>query len=408
MTLTLLIIFGIMFLFFSIFLRNVMKNPQWFISPPALFCGGLIIHLSFLSFFEITKELRLEHQFSIESAIFFVSFSTLFLFSSLIGIICIKTKNKNEISEKGPYHFSFLTCVLSGTIGSFKLIQGMDIHNLSLLIDLYLNNHYLLESSFFNSSWTLLWQANIAALFWFNFTDRKKTWPLVPLLLFSISLRAAFLYLTVAIFYLIVPIVYSFKVRKTHVYFFLFLIIFFMGSMFIKEGRTSEQPDRISPYSFGNFSSFNYYYETPSYRKITFEDIGLNMGLGQIFIYSNKYFGTKLRYTPSWHHGFLRQVKNSSEKGNVVPLQTYLIYLPLFLSLAFFSFLGFLCGFLFKVASSNLWGLSIYSWFAASLFMVHSGGGFFATTKFFPAMMYIWPFLLFYSIKDFFLAVAKP
>jgi len=152
---------------------------------------------------------------------------------------------------------------------------------------------------------------------------------------------------------------------------------------------------------------FNYYYETPSARKISFADIGLNMGLGQIFVYSNKYFGTKLPSTPSWHLGFLRQVKNSPEKGNLIPLQGYLIFSPLFISLIFFAFLGFLCGFFYKTASSNLWSLSIYSWFAAALFMVHSGGGFFATTKFFPALMYIWPFLLFFATKLFFFSVTK-
>jgi len=256
MTLVLLMFFCSLLLFFSFLLRGLIKDPKWYISPPILFCGGLIIHLSLLLLFEITKELRLEHTFSLESAIFFISFSALFLFSSFIGIISIKTTNKNKMAEKKTYYFPFLTCVLLGTIGSLKLIQGMDINNLSLLIDLYSNEHYLLEASFFNSSWTLLWQANIAALFWFNFTDMKKTWPFVPILLFSISLRAAFLYLIVAIFYLIVPIVYTSKLKRIHFYFFLLVIIIFMGSMFTKEGRTFEQPDRISPYSFGNFSSF--------------------------------------------------------------------------------------------------------------------------------------------------------
>ena len=117
------------------------------------------------------------------------------------------------------------------------------------------------------------------------------------------------------------------------------------------------------------------------------------MGFSSIRLYFDRYFG--FEYQPVARMLFYEQANNVHAYGNTHTLYGQLIYLPVAFGVAFIPFLGFLIGRIYRLASKNLFFLSMHAWFCAATFMAFAGGGHFTTTRIFPAMLFIWPFLLF-------------
>jgi hypothetical protein len=315
---------------------------------------------------------------------------------------------KKSIYSKGKWFFevAFYLCFLIGFIGSYKLLSGMGVNIDQHLFILFLDNMGEFEKGFFNSSFTLMWQANIAALFWFNFTKKTKIkYLLVLIIFFEIMLRGAYIYIVIGMFYLITPIFFLSKNNENLSKYVLFFIILLNSIMLLSyswEGDIFQHyVNKIYPYTVGNFVNLFYYIDlrllTDGYEV---DSIGVfleGLGFSSILLYLDKYFDLFLSSNISFFD-FLSQSKNEVIYGNTSTLYGPLTIIPFLVAIVYLFFLGFLSRIIYNQAASSLFFMSVYSWISAATFLSFATGGHFSTTRFFPALLFIWPFLLNYAI----------
>jgi hypothetical protein len=237
-------------------------------------------------------------------------------------------------------------------------------------------------------------------LFLLAVSDSVRFRPALVLLLFgAVLLRAAYLYLVVALFYWIVPLLYRREDAKE-------AGIWTMGAGFLMlllptwaVGYRGIQGFlvTVTPYTFGNFSNYNHWFHTVSFTGWgvggDVSEVLYHAGLGSILAYVQEYSGLRLAATPG-AEPFLRQLSGVPRYGNVSSIYGSLVRLPLWIGLMLPFALGAMSEWVYRRAFGSTFFQSIYAWMAAAAFLSFAGAGFFTTTRFFPAVLYVWPALV--------------
>jgi hypothetical protein len=333
--------------------------------------------------------------------LFLACASTIFVLAILVG-----TNGANTRNTAGPEitlrSLPFWTCFVVGTTGTVILLNNIGIFNpLALLLVLTSDFSYV-ESNFFNSSAALLWQANIAAFFWFNFLPKPNIFAKVAIgvCLVSIFARGAIVYLVIALFNYLIPSLYIKKDKKIPVIpiavMFISVNLIFGLSYQYGTSILDIYSQKTYPYLSGNFINLFHHIDDSFGQSIFdvhgFSELMRSMGLGSILDYIDKYFG--IEFQQGQRFEFKSQASNAIIYGNTSTYYSGLTYLPMSVLLPFWVALGVLVGKIYKKASGSIFYLSIHAWFSVATFLAFSTGGHFGTTRMFPALLFIWPFLL--------------
>lgn len=393
--------------FHSIYIKRQF-NIKYIIDPIFLFLSGQAIILIILGIVNHTGYLRSSKQFSFMSASYLLTLGFSFLMGSLIldkkGYIP-EILNKQILKHRTQIvvKIAFFVNFIIGTLGTLILLKGFYSGNLLNLLPYFISNFDKFDKMFFNSSAAILWQANIAVLFWAGFL--KDNWfkiILISIATINVLLRAAFLYLIVAAFYYIIP---NFILSKKKHFILILIFILILVPIFNYPNSTGNVKNMlisVTPYTFGNFTNYNIYFnEMYESDKSSYDlvDIFRHFGFGSIMFYMDKYLKTDfLKHTRPFP--FLNQLKDYSRYGNLASFYGTFTKVPYLIAVFFAFFLGLLNRFIYNGAHKSLFFLSIYSWFAASNFMAFAGAGYFASTQFIPAVLFIWPFLLIISLLN--------
>lgn len=291
-----------------------------------------------------------------------------------------------------------------GMFATVTLLRNMNINDFAQLYFIATNDFNTLESNFFNSSVAILWQANIASFFWYNTVKRPSIFMKIALGLSLIAVfsRGALLYLIIAGFYYLVSYLYlrgrgSLPIKQL-VLFLVFTQLIFILSYTFQGNLVETYAQKTYPYLSGNFVNLWRHIDIafrPGFATDGLDDISQSLGLSSIRVYLMRYFG--FDFQPTDHMIFYLQALNAPINGNTHTLHGQLVYLPMFLLFPFLLFLGFVMGFFYRKAPENLFYISIHCWFSAATFLSFAGAGHFTTTRFFPAMLFIWPFLFVFS-----------
>jgi len=383
-------------------------NIKYIIDPVFLFLSGQTIILIILGIVNYTGYLKSAEEFSFPSLCYILTLGLSFLIGSLIldkkryipEILNKKiSKRRTQIIIKIAFFVNFVI----GTLGTLILLRGFYSGNLLNLLPYFISNFDRFDRMFFNSSAAILWQANLAVLFWAGFF--KDNWfkiILISIATINILLRAAFLYLVVAAFYYIIP---NFILSKKKHFILILIFILILVPIFNypnSTGNVKKMLISVTPYTFGNFTNYNIYFnEMYKSDKASYDlvDIFRHFGFGSIMFYMDKYIGTNFlkHVKPS---PFYNQLQDYTRYGNLSSFYGKFIKVPYLFAIIFIFFLGLLNRIIYNNAYNNLFFLSIYSWFAASNFMSFTGLGYFASTRFIPAVLFIWPFLLIISLLN--------
>jgi len=373
---------------------------QYIIDPIFLFFIGQIVFLILLGIVNHTGYLRPAEQFSFASTFYLLTFGLSFFMGSFI-----LDRPKNKMFDKNiiKYNtqiiikFSFYICFVIGFIGTLVILKSFYHGSLLRLLPYFFANFNEFDKYFPRSHAMVLWQANFAVLFWSAF--RKDNWVkfiVIFIAAINILFRAAFLYVVVAAFYFLVPTVILAKKRYFILLFVFVLVLMPLINYPISIGNIKRMLISITPYTFGNFINYNIYFnEMYLHNNICFDfvDVFRRLGFGSIMFYMDKYLGTDfLKHIPP--APFYNQLQDYIRYGNLASFYARFTKLPYLLGIFYCFFLGLLNRFVYNHAFKSLFFLSIYSWFAAASFMSFAGTGYFASTRFIPAILYIWPFLL--------------
>ncbi|SMO66090.1 hypothetical protein SAMN06265173_108133 [Thalassovita litoralis] len=316
-------------------------------------------------------------------------------------------KTRKRFAQELPLKETSVPFWMTFGIGIFAtatLLLNLNITSFAQLYFLAINDFNALESGFFNSSAAILWQANIASFFWYNTVKRPSIFMKVALgfSLIAVFSRGALLYLIIAGFYYLVSYLYlrgrGVLPIKQLVLFLVFVQFVFILSYTFQGNLAEIYIQKTYPYLSGNFVNLWRHIDiafSPEFATDGFDDITQSLGLGSIRVYLMKYFG--FEFQPTERMIFYSQALNAWINGNTHTLYGQLVYLPMFLLFPFLLFLGFLMGFFYRKAPKNLYYISIHCWFSAATFLSFAGAGHFTTTRFFPAMLFIWPFLFVFS-----------
>lgn len=302
----------------------------------------------------------------------------------------------------------FWICFGTGSIGTLILLSNIGITSFAQFIFAVQSDFNNLESNFFNSSAAILWQANTAAFFWFNVVKRPSWLMKVALIICFVSImaRGALLYIVIALFYYIVSAHHLRSEKKSFRAPLILLIIainFIFAMSYDFDGSVLQIYFQKSyPYLSGNFTNLFRHIDMTFGRSIleirNFDDLLQSMGFNSIRTYLDSYFG--ITYQPYDRMPFYPQASNASVFGNTHSLYGQVVYLPLVILVPFWIGLGWSIGRIYLLSSRSLFYLSIHVWFSAATFLSFAGAGHFNTTRLFPALLFIWPFLL--IIKLFF------
>jgi len=407
---------------FHLIYRGKIFNFGYIIDPIFLFLIGQIVMLIVLGIVNHTGYLRSAQQFSFISTSYLLTLGLSFFIGSFI---LDKSKNDTETligktSKKRTQFiikFAFYANFTIGSIGTLILLKNFYYGSLLRLLPYFLNNFNVFEQKFFQGPAlaSILWRANFAVFFWAALL--KGNWIkfiIIILAGFNIILRGAFLNVIVAVFYYIVPALIlsstsnltnniSNKKQIIFIGCISLIIIIFMVTLNYEHSIVDIKWNliAITPYSFGNFTNYNIYFKEmySSNQNVDFDLVNIlrYLGFGSIMRYTDKYFGTNfLRLTRA--EPFNNELKDFVRYGNLASFYGNFTKVPYLISLSFVFFLGLLNRFVYNFAHKNLFILSVYSWFASTSFMAFAGSGYFADTKFFPAVVYIWPFLFIISL----------
>jgi hypothetical protein len=297
----------------------------------------------------------------------------------------------------------FWICFTIGAFGTIRLLMGLGISSPTAYFYIITRDFNSLEGGFFNSSSAILWQANFAAFFWFNFVSKpnvamKAALGLCLVFIFS---RGALLYIIIAACYYLVSYSYLKSARKNLImslgFSFVFLQMVFLLSYTFSGNIYQIYFEKTYPYLSGNFVNLFRHIDMAFNRQLvdieSLDDLLQSMGLSSIRVYLDRYFGWE--FQPDLRMVFFRQAIGSHVYGNTHTIYGQQVYLPLIAGIPYVIFLGILIGRVFRLAKENVFFLSVHCWFTAATFLSFAGAGHFTTTRFFPAMLFIWPIILF-------------
>ena len=376
------------------------------ISSPILlfsFMQAISLLIQILSF--IFYGLKPKYEFNIWSFIIVLcSYLSFYFGASLFekGKM-INNAIKSYNSSKNESSIAFYLTAAIGIIGTFISLKNMIVFKNPLLFLLYNYNYF--DMYFKTSSiGSILWLSNIASLFWYNFSKKKIIDKLLAIICFiNILFRAAYLYIIIGVFYFCIPqaILNKKANNKDILIYFVIIGILIIAIPFISYSQVSiregEYFIKIYPYTAGSFSNLAYYANSlilsgPENMHNS-RNIFRDLGFGQIMIYIDKYLNTNLYQEPI-NSGFLNQIEGIEEEGNMSSIYLTVVKNPILIGESMLFILGALSSILRKYSINNLFFMSSLCFFSAANFLSFSGGGHFATTRFFPALLYIWPFLL--------------
>lgn len=375
------------------------------ISSPMLlfsFMQAISLLIQILSF--ILYGLKPKYEFNIWSFIIVLCSYLSFYFGTKLfekgKIINNAIYSYNCIENK--FSMAFYLTAATGIIGTFISLKNMMIFKNPLLF--LLNNYDYFDMYFKTSSiGSILWLSNIAALFWYNFSKKKIIDKLLTIICFiNIVFRAAYLYIIIGLFYFCIPqaILDKKANNKNILIYFIIIGILIISIPFISYSQVSiregEYFIKIYPYTAGSFSNLAYYANSlilsgPE-NMHNARNISRDLGFGQIMIYIDKYLNTNFYQEPI-NSGFLNQIEGIEEEGNMSSIYLVVVKNPILIGMAMLFLLGALSSILRKYSINNLFFMSSLCFFSAANFLSFSGGGHFATTRFFPALLYIWPFI---------------
>lgn len=395
------------FILFVAWNKNLDFNKK-IIDPLFLFIGGQLLSLIIWYIIKNTNLFVINYKFTYSSLFYLLSFSLSYSFGSLILIGNQNQYIDFDFSEK-YFKIFFYINVFIGTIGTIFLLKGMGINSYINAIGFLITDFYRFDNNFFNNSMALLWQANIAALFFAPFS-KFDIWKILAILVIIINIffRAAYIYIVIGLFYFIIPVI--FLKHKNFKYIFIIFIILILLVPILSLGNNLTLRNfllKITPYTYGNFSGFNYHFNNLHFNNLSVKTYGIstfaktfsNLGFKQIMIYIDKYFKTRLTYD-LYKNPFIQQLLNTNIYGNTATFYASFTRVNYFISMLFIFILGLMNRYVYNKANKKILFLSIYSWLAVANSTSFATGGYFATTRFFPALLHIWPYLFLYFILE--------
>jgi len=383
-----------------------LDHPVNLFLGPQIFAVSLIPLLSWSGIVIPALEMDIGH------FLFLACASSIFVFALIAGT------NGAHVRKTPGAAFTlgslpFWTCFVVGTTGTVILLNNIELTD-PLVFILVLTSHFsYIESNFFNSSAALLWQANIAAFFWYNFVPRPNFLVKVAIgiCLVSVFARGAIVYGVIAFFNYLIPLLYIKKDKKIPVIpiaviFISVNLIFGLSYNYVlSDNYDTSIADiyfqKTYPYLSGNFINLFHHIDESFGQSLfdihAFSELLRSMGLGSILDYISEYFGIKFQQGQGFE--FRSQASNAIIYGNTSTYYGRLTFLPMSVLLPFWIALGVLVGKIYQKASGSIFYLSIHAWFSAATFLSFSTGGHFVTTRMFPALLFIWPFLLTMKIR---------
>lgn len=404
-------------IFLYISYKRSKNNKTWAIDPSFLFFGVQAVSLLLFIVLDATDSIIPSYKFNYLSVSYILFLGLAFFIGSEFmrrSTGLYRTIYRPSHLQKNIFFkISFFSCFAIGIIGTFLLIKNMGFNGglVDIFLKFYLNINEFNEN-FFSSSAAILWQANFATLFWSNFV--KNSWVktiIIIVSIFDILLRGAYVYLVIGLFYLITPMIlrdgFNKKLILFVVFFGILLNLITLLSYNWEGDPLLTYAKKIYPYTAGNFVNLAYNTNTRLSTNIAelmpWNDVMANLGFSTIMIYIDKYLSLNTLSTTNYLP-FLLQSENLKIYGNTCTIYGNLVFVPFIFGFSFMFFLGMFIRLVYKHAHKNLFFMSIYSWLSAASFLSFATGGHFITTRFFPALIYIWPFLfiwLFYRIiKD--------
>lgn len=385
---------------FANFIIDRRCRSDFMLDPVCVFFIPQIIALVLLVVLSETNFLVPSKLMSATALMYYVLFNALFFTGVIISksYFSINSSLREiRITTKYVTYCCYGTFIV-GQVGSLYLLQGMGISNPISAISAFFTDFSRFEEDFFNSSFAILWQANIAFLFWFSLSNKNL---LLKIMLFfcimSLFFRGAYVYLIIGAFYFFVPY-YLFRGYSKKLL--LYLLISFLALNIITVLSYSFSSDsfyllyfsKIYPYVPGNIVNFSYHADN-STTLYSFTEILSSLGFYSILLYINDYFsdGPLTAMTLP----FYNQVQGHAIYGNTSMIFGKLLYAPILISALFIMMLGLLCGYFYERRRSNLFCISVLSFLTAASFLSFATGGHFGTTRFFPALLFIWPLLCF-------------
>jgi len=326
-----------------------------------------------------------------------------------IGNYVAKNKSSLYFYKNKENSLPFYSTAIIGIIGTTISLKNMNIGR-NVLILLITNFNYFDEQFKMSSLGSILWLSNIAALFWSNYAKKNKLNNIISLICFiNIFFRAAYLYIIIAAFYYFIPklVINDRRSNKKLLGAIIILGILIAAIPFISYSKVDIKNGsyiiKIYPYTAGCLSNLAYngndIFLTGPENYNNIKNIFRDLGFGQIMQYIDKYFNTNL-YLPIKNNNFLPQIEGIDEEGNMSSIYISVFKNPLLIGLIYMFFLGFLSKKLMKTSAKSIFAMSCYCFFSAANFLSFSGGGHFATTRFFPALLFIWPFIVFHNLVN--------
>ena len=315
-----------------------------------------------------------------------------------------KCPKNYKVDER--YSIAYYITAIIGIIGTIISIKNMHISG-NIVLSFIFNFQKFDQEFNLSSIGSIMWLSNFAALFFSNYSKKNKFTKIINIICFiNILFRTAYLYIILAIFYYFTPKLLKINGKEAKKSIFklipIALIFFVIPILSYKDINIANGSyvKKIYPYTAGSFSNLAYYANDAIDRgqiNKKFNVIMRDLGFGQIEQYIDKYLKTKL-YEPPAKNGFLQQIKGIDEEGNMASVYLAGINNNPIIGIIFFLFLGYVSKKLMNSSNNSIFYMSIFCFFSAANFLAFSGGGHFATTRFFPAMIYIWPFIFFYNI----------
>ncbi len=375
-----------------------------YISDPVfVFLIGQTVMLVLLGVLNYTGYLRPAAEFSLSSTSYLVSIGLAFVIGS---VVVDKQKYTPTVLEKRiSTHVAqviikaaFVGCFILGSSGALLLLKSLYQGGLLGLLPYYVSHFGEFNAHFFNSSAALLWQANFATIFFGALLKRTRgKYVFLLIAFFNILLRSAFVYLVIAAFYYLTSMLILRK-KKHFIYSVTIISLLLVGLAAVNYNLPSKSLRQalisVTPYTYGGFINYNINFsEFSEERGENYQAVQIlaYLGFWSDMFYADKYLGTDFRPQDVAPLPFRNQLRDYVRYGNISTFYGNFIKVPYLLAVVFVFFLGILNRIVYRYAHSSVFALSIYSWFAAASFMSFAGSGYFASTRWVPAVMYIWP-----------------
>jgi hypothetical protein len=384
-------------------LINSVDHPLLLIIAPFIYCLLVFFLSEFFGYLEPVTHFDLKAFLFLLSS--FLCISVAFFFKSSSRRNFQVSASLSSLSIK-----AFRITALIGLIGTIGLLSGI-VSNFSEFLFLLSADIKRLDKDFFNSSYALLWQANIASLFWFSlsykFTSNKFDILLLFLALVSILMRFAFIYIVIAACYLFIPMVARGMIKFKQFFRFTLLlyiclnILIFAGYSFLPGEVLTTYLQKTYPYTGGNIVNLLIHLENfpIALSKVSdYSQIIEAFGLRSIFLYLDEYFSLDILLNSNMI--FFQQVENMHVYGNTHTIFGQMMYLPVIIYYFYLIFFGALLKFSHDMSRRSLAFLTVHTWFCAASVLSFGGAGHFMTTRFFPAVLFIFPLYVILKISE--------